>query len=819
MNFNKSLLLFLLVFLPVVTFSQMTKVYGTIYDAETKEPMSFIHIIFKGTKIGTTTDIDGKYSLESYYGTDSIMTSALGYFTTILPVKKDKTTQLDIYLKSNSLNLPDVVVFAENIDPAEYLFKAIIKNKDANNKEKLDCYEYEVYNKVEFDLNNIDEKFMNRKVLKPVNFIFSNLDSTNGKPYLPVLLTESISEYFYRKRPKTTKEHIKATKITGVENESISTVMGDMYQNINIYENFVNIFSRNFVSPVSDRGWFYYKYTITDTILIGNKWCFRMDYEPRRKQEPTFTGHFWVNDTTYAITSVKAAVADDANINFIQYFEFEQDFVQVEKEVWMTSRDYLMIDFKIMDSDKQMGMYGRKTTSYKNHIVNKPREGSFYSGPENIIVADGASTKSDTFWTGARHDTLSKNEMMIESMIDTLKNVPQVMTFVNTVSMLIGGYKVIGPVEWGPIFSTYSWNRWEGNRFRLGGRTSNAFSKWIELNAYGAYGLKDQAWKYGGGFRAMISKDPRQMISFNYKNDIEMLGQNNNLFRRDNPLAAILRRNAPDKLVKFEEYKGIYEYEWFEGLNTKIIFKHRSIQPVTFNYQSVTDSGDSVGVSNITSSEISFMLRYAKDEKYLKGEFERISLGTKKPEIRLLYTYGVKGLFDSDYEYHKIGFNITQWFNVGTLGWMRYYIDAGKYFGTLPYPLLEVFPGNQTFYLDPQAFNTMNYFEFVADQYITGIATHHFQGLFLNHIPLLRKLKWREVATFKACWGNISEKNENEIIIPSDMRPLRLPYMEASVGIENIFKCFRVDLLWRINYLDNPEAIRLAVKGMFYIEF
>ena len=164
--------------------------------------------------------------------------------------------------KSNSLNLPDVVVFAENIDPAEYLFKAIIKNKDANNKEKLDCYEYEVYNKVEFDLNNIDEKFMNRKVLKPVNFIFSNLDSTDGKPYLPVLLTESISEYFYRKSPKTTKEHIKATKITGVENESISTVMGDMYQNINIYENFVNIFSRNFVSPVSDRGWLYYKYTI-----------------------------------------------------------------------------------------------------------------------------------------------------------------------------------------------------------------------------------------------------------------------------------------------------------------------------------------------------------------------------------------------------------------------------------------------------------------------------------------------------------------------------------------------------------------------------
>jgi hypothetical protein len=404
---------------------------------------------------------------------------------------------------------------------------------------------------------------MNRKVLKPVNFIFKNLDSANGKPYLPILLTESISDYFYRKNPKTTKEHIKATKISGVENESISQVMGDMYQNINIYDNFINIFSRNFVSPVSDRGWFYYKYTITDTILIENKWCFRMDYEPRRKQEPTFSGHFWVNDTTYAITSVKAAVADDANINFIQYFEFEQDFIQLEKEVWMTSRDYLMIDFKIMESDKQMGMYGRKTTSYKNHIVNKPRDNNFYSGPENIIVAENANDKSDSFWVQARHDTLSKNEMMIETMIDTLKNVPQVKSFVEVISMLVSGYKVFGPLEWGPIFSTYSYNRYEGNRFRIGGRTSNSFSKWVELNGYTAYGLNDEAWKYGGGFRAMITKDPRQMISFNYKHDIEMMGQYNNIFRRDNPMASILRRNSPSIMVKVDEYKGFYEYEWY----------------------------------------------------------------------------------------------------------------------------------------------------------------------------------------------------------------------------------------------------------------
>lgn len=820
----------LLIFGGGISIAQTTKVYGTIYDADTKEPMPFVNIVFKGTKIGTSSDFDGKYVLDSYYGSDSIMTSSIGYFTQVIAVKKDKVNQIDIYLKPNAQNLPDMVVFADNIDPAEYLFKNIIKNKDANNKEKLSAYEYEVYNKVEFDLNNMDEKFMNRKVLKPISFIFENLDSTDGRPYLPMLLTESISEFYFRKNPETHKEFIKATKITGVENESISQIMGDMYQNINIYDNFINVFARNFVSPVSDRGWFYYKYKIVDTAVVGDKWCFKMEYEPRRKQEPTFKGHFWVNDTTYALTSVSAAVTDDANLNFINYFEFEQEFTQVEKEVWMTSKDYLLVDFKLTDSDKQMGMYGRKTTSYKKHIVNQPKDDSFYSGPENIIVAKDASEKPDSFWVESRHDTLSKNEMMIDKMIDTLKNVPQVKSFIDVVSMLVSGYKTFGYFEWGPIFSTYSWNRWEGNRFRFGGRTSNKFSKWIELNGFVAYGLSDEKFKYGGGFRAMISKDPRQMISFNYKNDIEMLGQYNNLFRRDNPLAALLRRNAPDKLMKFEEYKGHYEFEPFQGLNTKIIFKHRTIQPVTFTYHRITTSGDSVTVPNLTSTEFTFMIRYAKDEKYLKGEFERISLGTRKPEIRLLYTYGAKGVFQSDYEYHKIGFNITQWFNVGTIGWMRYYIDAGKYFGTVPYPLLEVFPGNQTFYLDPQAFNTMNYFEFVADQYVSAIFTHHFQGLFLNHVPLLRKLKWREVATFKACYGNISDKNANELAIPDGIYLLRalpatgslnipVPYMEASVGIENILKCIRIDLLWRLNYLDHANVSRFGVGAMFYVEF
>lgn len=805
----------------VVSFAQTTKVSGTVIDAQTKETLPGVHIIFTGTKVGCVSDMDGNFVLESYYGSDSITASFIGYLPKTIRIKKDKVqSEIIIELLVSEKTLETFVFKASKEDPAVAIFKNIIRNKNANNKEKLSAYQYEVYNKVEFDLNNFDEKFMNRKILKPIQFIFQGIDSTNQKPYLPLFITESISEFFFRKNPKTHKEFIRATKVSGVENESVNQFLGDMYQNINIYDNFISVFGKSFVSPISDRGLLYYEYYLLDSAWFGNDWCYKIRYTPRRKQEPTFEGHFWVNDTTYAIRKVESGLADEAPINFVQYFEFVQEFQEVENEVWMLTKDYLLVDFKLTDNNKKMGMYGRKTTSYKYHVVNQSKSDDFYSGPNNILVADDADRKDDLYWSQTRHDTLNEVEQNIYHIMDTIQSIPQVKTFIEVVGMLISGYKVFGPIELGPYFSTFSFNRVEGPRFRIGGRTSNAFSKRIEFNGYLAYGLRDEQFKYNIGFRAILNKKPRQLISFNYKYDTEQMGMSANAFRSDNFLASVFRLNPANKMSYVEEYKGVYEYEYFQGLSNQLQFRKRTLTPAgIINFRTEINPGEYDTLQNITTTELTYRIRFAKDEKFISGSFERVSLGTKKPIFDIHYSLGIKDFLQSDYGYHKAVFSVTQWFQLGTLGWSRYYIEAGKFWGNLAYPVLEIHRGNETYYYDEYAFNTMLYLEFTSDQYISAWYTHHFDGFFLNHIPLLRKLKWREVAGVKAVWGTISDRNRNAIEFPSYMHTFTYPFVEASVGIENIFKVLRVDFIWRMAYLSHPDIVKYGIRAKFDIYF
>lgn len=799
--------------------AQITSVSGTIYDKGTKETVPFATVKFKDSKISAPSDVDGKFKLESYYATDSIQIIAIGYSTQTLPVKKDKIQVIDVFLSESTDTLEAVIITPPDVDPAVAIFKKIVRYKKVNNKEKLEAYQYEAYNKVEFDMNNFSEKFMKRKILKPVKFIFDNIDSANGeKPYLPMFITESLSDFFFRKNPTAHREYIKGTKVSGVENSSISQFLGDMYQNINIYDNYLDVFGRNFISPISDRGLLTYDYVLWDSAWIGNNWCYEIRFNPKRKQEPTFRGAFWVNDTTYAIRKIDCKLDTDANINFIETFSFKQEFEQVQKEMWMLTDDYLLVDFQL--TDKQMGFYGRKTSSYKYFKINEPKDDAFYAGVQNVIINDDAGDKDDDWWQQHRHDSLSDQEKMIYQVMDTITEIPQVKSFIQIVSMLISGYKVIGKFEYGPYFTTYSFNPYEGARFRVGGRTSNDFSRRLEFNGYLAYGLKDKDFKYNIGFRTMLTKKPRQLLAGNYKHDVEMLGTSSNAFRQDNLLASVFRRTPPDKMTMIDEYKLSYEYEYFQGLNNQVYFRHRTITPVgTYRYEKLNSEASLDTINNIKVAEVTYYVRFAYNEKYVAGEFDRTSMGTKYPVFDAQYTVGLKGVFQSDYTFHKVVSSVTQWFNVGAIGWFKYRIEGGKFFGLAPYPILELHRGNNTYYYDEMAYNLMNLYEFVSDQYVSGYAVHHFQGFFLNHIPLLRRLKWREVASFKAVYGSVNDANRNELLFPSNLHTFTVPYMEMSIGIENILKVFRVDYVQRLTYLNNPGIAKWGIRAKIEVDF
>ncbi len=800
-------------------FAQKTIVRGTITDANTGETLPFVNLLFKDSKIGVSTDLDGKFVIETYYATDSLQASFIGYKTQTKKVKLDQTQTINFQLQTGGVALEEVVIEYKG-NPAHAILKRVKRNKAANNREKYDSYSYEVYNKVEFDLNNITEEFKNKKIFKNFQFIFDYTDTTGEKEYLPMFMTESLSDFYFRRQPKSEKEYIKAAQVSGTSNESITQFMGDMYQNVNIYENYINVFGKSFVSPIADFGLIYYRYYLQDSVVIDGNYCYQIDFLPKLAQEPVFSGTMWINDTTYAVKRIEANIAKEANINFVNGFEVKQEYQKVGGKYWMLKRDELVVDFEI--GEKIMGLYGRKATSYKDIKVNEEIEEKLFEGVDNVVVLDDANGKDESFWEGSRHDTLTANQKGIYEMVDSVKNVPAFRTIVDIVQLVFTGYKEWGNVEIGPYFKLYSYNPVEGNRFRLGGRTSNNFSTRLMLNGYLAYGTNDERFKYNAGFLYRINKNPREFIGFQYKRDIEQLGLSQNAFSQDNILSSFLRRNPNNKLTDVEEFKIEYEREWITGFSNKLFLTQRGMRPLgQLEYRRFNPDPEIGFVDDklLNTSEVSIYTRYAHKEAFVEGEFERISLGSKYPIVEVQVGFGFKNLLDGDYEYQKTEIAVSDNVNVGVYGRTEFRATAGKYFGTLPFTLLEIHNGNESYFYDKQAFNLMNFFEFISDEYATLMMTHHFDGFFLNKFPLLRKLKWREVASLRAVAGNLSDKHRRELVFPENIFELHQPYAEVGLGVENIFKLIRIDGMWRLSYLDHPNIAKFGIRASFEFSF
>ncbi len=805
------------------SYSQATKIMGTITDANTSEPVPFANIVIKGTSIGATSGFDGYFSIETIKTNipDTLVISYIGYQTQKIKISQGVYQELSIQLMPSEFTLREVeIVPGEN--PAEVILRKIIANKDSNNRHNFEAFQYEVYTKVQLDLNNITDKLKNRKVLKPFKFIFNYVDTStvNGKPYLPVFLSESLSDVYFQRSPKVRKEIIKATKVSGLENESISQFLGDMYQNINIYDNHIMLFEKNFVSPVANFGLVFYKYYLIDSAIIDNKWCYQIMFKPRRKQELTFTGEFWVNDTSWAIKEVNMRIIEDANINFINDITVKQEYDKIHEKYWMITRDYFVVDFNVIENTKRtVGLYGHKTATYDHFVFNEPKPREFYQSPLDVYVEEDSYEKPEEFWEDTRHEVLTTKEKNIYQMVDSIKRIPIFRTWVDLFYLLTNGYLVWGPVEIGPLYKSISYNPEEGVRLRIGGRTSNQFSTNIMLNGHVAYGINDKKFKYGLGMINIFSKNPRRAFGASYTYDLEQLGQSQNAFSEDNLFATFFRRNPADKLSMVKEYKMYYEHEWFTGFSNTLNLIHRDITPYGTTHFIIHDDNQTVVKNSITSAEIRIDARLAYNEKFVMGEFERISLGTVYPILGIQYGIGIPDFLDGEYRYHRLQLSLRQWFNVFAFGWSKYIIETGKTWGKLPYPLLKLHPGNETFIFDEYAYNLMNYYEFVSDQYISIYYTHHFDGLFLNRIPLMRKLKFREVAFIQGVWGTLSKTNKDYSKLPDGTFTLEKPYIEVGVGIENILKIFRIDAIWRLSHLNNPDINKFALFFSFHFSF
>ena len=804
--------------------AQQTIVQGKIIDANSGDPLPFVTVIFKGTTSGANTDFDGNYVIKTTAAADSVVVSYIGYKTRSKAIHRGVTQTINFQLSEDVQNLQEFV-FNAGENPAWEILRNVVRNKDKNDKRRLTAYEYDTYTKIEVDVDKISDELRQKKIMKKISQVLDSVDriaGEDGKPVLPVFITESVSKLYYRDNPSLKKELIQKSKITGLgvtDGTSTIQLVGSSFQEYNFYQNWLNILTKEFVSPIAD-GWrIYYDYDLTDSLYMGDDFCYRLDFTPKSPQDLAFTGTMWITKEGYALRQIDATVAATANLNFVERIKIQQELNKTELGPWLPVKNRILIDVGEL-TNKSAGMLAKFYTSNKNFVINKPHELPFYEKPIQV-AEDALLDQQATSWDTLRHEPLSETEKNVYKMIDTLKSIPVVKTYTEIIRFMIDGYIDVGKnISIGPYHSFVAWNNIEGVRLQTGFKTTYHFSKKYVLGGQLGYGFNDQKIKYSAFAQKILSRDKWTTLTFRVKKDLTRLGvDTENL--ADNPIfLASTRWGVFRRGYYMNEARATIQRDLFKGFSQKLSFQHWTFDPTyNFGYYQSPELTTEV-FSRFQSSEISLESRYARDEVFIQDDNERVSLGTNKsPVITLRYTHGMKGVFGSDFDYDKLRLNITKRIKTGPLG-VGYATITGEYiFNTLPYPLLALHLGNQSVIYSSVTYNLMNYGEFVSDHYVSLQYRQYLEGFLLNRVPLLQKLKWRLLATGNVVMGGMRQSNRDLISPTSPEGEETLsagyftgkPYAEVGYGVENIFRFLRVDFVHRLTYLDNPDVRKFGI--------
>jgi hypothetical protein len=798
---------------------QQTVVMGRVIDKK-GEPISYVQIQFLDSKIGTKSDTLGNFYLSTYYPTDTLLFRLIGYQTERIKIKKDQTQELVVKLSTQDKEVAEVVLKAPTETRGSQLHRRIVTYKDINNKEKLEAYQYHLYNKIQLDASNLDSGLINNPLVDRLSLVKNYLQTdSSDKSLLPVVLSESVSDYYYRKDPKLKKEVVEASRISGVENMQMTQFLGDMYLELNIYDNIYDLFNKSFISPLAPFARNYYQFYLDDSTFIGADWCYKLRFVPKRSGDLVFEGHMWVHDTTYAVKRFEANIAPGANLNYIQEFYIEQAFEQVQKEVWMLTSEKMVLSFKVTEKSKFLGLIGRKYSQRSAYVINAGQPEEFYRSNNSVDVLSNAKERSDEEWAQLRPLSLTDKEQRIEQMVDSLEAQPFYQNMRKLTYFTTTGYWPIQKIEIGSATSLISMNPVEKFRVALALRTSNDFSKRFEIGGRVAYGFGDQRFKYNVRLRYNITPQKRGMLMAYYNYDIEQIGLSPTAASMGTSFVTILSTAPFDKLTFVQKAGVSLEKDIKKDLIVFGAFEWKNYTPLGLATYQRFNGFDTLNVDNISTTELTTRIRWTKDEEFLSGSFDRTALRSPYPILSFQGIFGFKDVFGSDYNYQKLEFQFEHNTQIGVLGRMRYGFTLGYINGIAAYPLLKVHDGNQSLWLLTSATNMVNFLEFISDRYVIGFAENKWEGLLFDRIPLVKKSKIRLVTTERIMLGNLSSKQNQALLIPSFVQPFNgVPYVEIGVGIENIFKVLRIDLLYRATH-QIPGTSPFGIKARYSLNF
>ncbi len=827
-------------------FSQKTTftiVKGKVTDAETQEGLAFVSVAAPGFAAGTRTDENGFYLLRTEQKITKIQFNYLGYKTQVLPVKTGEDQTLDVSLEPSDQQLEEVTIKAKKYkrkdNPVVDLIELVIAHRDQNHIADLASYQDEQYEKIFLGLSNLNKNLKTSRLLRPIHFVFENIDTSKlgGLPVTPIFLQENVMDYYSQSSPKRWKKYIKASKSVRfgemIDDDGMDKGLQYLYKEVDIYDNYVDMLSDQFMSPIANGAPLFYRYYAADTIEEAGKKIVRLEFYPKNKMDMLLQGDLYIAlDSSYAITRVNFSVNPNINLNWVKELVVEQDFQLLPSGKWVMSTEDYRMHFGV--NKRGVGMVAQRFVTHRNPRINPVLPDSVMRGKDSeTVTLPNAMVMDNDYWETARPTPLNTAEAATYVNMDSLRKTRFYKVSTKIAYALFGAHADVGKFQIGPISSFYSFNEVEGTRLKFGGRTGPKMSKRWRIEGWAGYGLRDLRWKYsiGGAYGLKgteFNKFPNNLLRVNYLHDVVLPVQNFQASQSASFANSVVR-GANDKFFYYDRFNAQYEREYQNHFSIIVGAENRQFRPAGALFFEPAEGGGLVQDPVIATSGL-VQLRYSPGETFYQSGTTR-SVVDFNYTTTLRYSKGFKGIASGEYDYHELVASLNKFSNTPPFGYNKCYLEAGGVFGKVPFPLLTIHRGNQTYFTQQFSYNLMNFMEFVSDRYATLMVEQYFGGFFLNKIPLLRRLKLRETCSFKILYGQVSAQNrpsENSGLLKfptfPDGTPITYtledkPYIEAGVGITNIFKIFRVDLIRRFSYLEHPGAAKYGVRLGVWVEF
>lgn len=829
-----------------IVMADNVEVKGVVFDSQSREPVPYAAVALTTTPGGTLTDDRGRFSLHSYSLADSIRVSVMGYSTVTLPINRNNRRPVIVELDPTGVQLSEVVVkpkkekYRKKGNPAVAFMERIRAARDITDPRRNNYYNFDKYERMSIAINNyvpdttswFDKKFA---------FLRDHVDTSivSGKPILNIAMREKAATVNYRHSDDREREHVTGLHHEGIDDimsnqENMRKVLEDVFREIDIYRNDITLLQNRFVSPLSPIAADFYKFYLSDTVVVDGDSCVVLSFVPHTPQTWGFLGKLYVPkaDSTMMIKKMQLYLPHSINVNFVDGMTLTQTFDRAPDGSRLKTSDDMTMELSILPG--MPSLYVRRNTTYDRFNFDAPAdEAGAFNHAEYQIVADDAYLQDDEFWAEHRYVPLDRSEKSLATMVERMRQVPLYYWTERTVRLLVSGYVHTGnpsKFDYGPVNTSISYNTVEGIRLRTGGMTTAALSpRWFG-RGYVAYGLRDHKWKYRGEVeysfhdKKLHSREfPVHSLRFTSLYDIDQLGQRYVYTNADN-LFLSFKRMEDTRLTYQRRQQLEYTLELrnnFSLVASAAFERQEATRWIPF----VNSYGQHFGHYNEAMFELK--LRYAPGEKFYQGKSYRLPINLDAPVFELTHTFAPKGFLGSMFGINRTELRYSQRWWLSAFGYIDAVVKGGHVWSRTPYMNLMLPNANLSYTIQPESFALLNPLEFINDSYAMVDFTYWMNGLIFNRIPVFNRMKLREVVNFKALWGHLSKRNNplynpELFTFPTDVHTTPMsnrPYMEISAGLDNILRVFRVDYVWRLSYRDNPEAPRWGIRVAFHLAF